>query len=101
MNLIDEEDIQGLQGAKEYNELLWSLEISADGLHQPASHFVGDDSGQRRFSQARGSRKKDMADRGLLGLGRSAEDLEDLPDTLLANEVIEAGWADALHIFTY
>ena len=76
MDLVDEENILGLQVRQDSRQIARSSDHRSGSQTQSGAHLAGDDVRERRFAQARRSRQENVVERLVAALGRGEEDRE-------------------------
>ena len=87
MDLIDEEDVVGLEVGQQRGEVAGALEHRPRSLTQIDSKLVGDDVRERRLAQARRTEKQHVVERFLSFSCRFDEDRK-LPANLFLPDVL-------------
>ena len=97
VDLVDEEDIAGLEGGEDRGQHPLVLQGRPAGEAGLNAHLGGDDLSQGGLAEARGTVEEDVIDRFGAGAGRLDEDAHLLADGRLADEVLEpAGTEDGV-----
>lgn len=91
MNFVDEEDVAFLQVGQDPRDACGLVYHRAARGFDAGAHFLGDDVGKRRLSEARRPREQDVVERlSPLKRGRH-KDAEIILDLLLADKLIQTG----------
>ncbi len=83
VDLVDEEDVVGLEVGEDRGEVAGALEHRARGLLQVHAHLARDDVGERGLAEARRPEEQHVVERFLAVPRRGDEDLELLADLRL------------------
>ncbi|MPN11978.1 hypothetical protein SDC9_159287 [bioreactor metagenome] len=87
MDLVDEQDVVGVQVGQDRRQVARALQHRARGLAQVDAHLLGDDVGQGGLAQARGAEQQHVVERFAALLRCLDEDFQLFADFLLAGVV--------------
>ncbi len=93
VDLVDEEDVVGLEVGEDRGEVAGALEHRAGGLAQVHAHLARDDVRERRLAEPRRAEEERVVEGFLAVAGGGDEDLELLADLGLADVFGELAWA--------
>jgi hypothetical protein len=89
VDLVDEEDVVGLEVGEDRREVARALQHRPRGVAHAHAHLPGDDVGKCRLAQARRTEKQHVVERFLAIARRGDEDAQLLADLLLPDVLVE------------